>query len=67
MRGYFLWSLIDNYEWNHGYDLKFGAFGYDIKTKERIVKPMAEVYGAIAEANGLNTETLTKFDDGAMP
>ena len=31
VQGYFYWSLIDNYEWNHGFDLRFGLFGFDPK------------------------------------
>ncbi len=50
VRGYFYWSLIDNYEWNHGMDLRFGLFGVDIEdpTKPRTARPFSAIYAEIA-------------------
>ena len=28
IRGYYFWTLMDNYEWNHGLNMKFGLYGY---------------------------------------
>lgn len=61
VRGYFYWSLLDNYEWNHGYDMQFGAFGYDVDTKERIEKHLAGVYGEIARENRLTEEVVATY------
>jgi beta-glucosidase/6-phospho-beta-glucosidase/beta-galactosidase len=44
IRGYFHWSLADNYEWHFGYTAKFGLSTMDPKTKERILKPSALYY-----------------------
>jgi len=41
VRGYFHWSLLDNFEWAHGYRLKFGLVGVDRTTQARTVKPSA--------------------------
>ena len=38
IRGYFYWSLIDNFEWSFGYDMKFGLFAVDHSTQERILR-----------------------------
>ena len=38
LKGYFLWSLIDNFEWAYGYDKRFGIIYCDFKTLERIPK-----------------------------
>lgn len=46
-RGYFYWSLIDNYEWNHGMELRFGLYAVDIATKERTSRPIADTYAQI--------------------
>jgi beta-glucosidase len=45
--GYFVWSLIDNYEWTHGYDMRFGLVHVDFDTLER--RPKAS-YHALARA-----------------
>jgi beta-glucosidase len=44
VRGYLYWSLIDNYEWNHGMDLRFGMFEVDPATKARTERPIATAY-----------------------
>ena len=38
VRGYFAWSLLDNFEWAWGYDKRFGIVRVDYETQERIVK-----------------------------
>lgn len=44
IRGYFLWSLIDNFEWQHGYSKRFGIVYVDYETQERILKDSALWY-----------------------
>jgi len=53
VKGYFHWSLIDNFEWAEGYSKKFGLVEVDHATQERRPRPSAEVYAAIARANAL--------------
>jgi beta-glucosidase len=53
VRGYFYWSLLDNFEWALGYMPRFGLVGVDRATQGRTVKPSAEWLGAIARANAL--------------
>ena len=38
MRGYFVWSLLDNFEWAHGYPKRFGIVYVDYPTLERVPK-----------------------------
>lgn len=42
--GYFYWSLLDNYEWDSGYDKRFGLVYVNYKTQERIIKDSAYWY-----------------------
>ena len=51
LRGYFHWSLLDNFEWLFGYSPKFGLIAVDRKTQRRTVKPSAEWLGRIARNN----------------
>jgi beta-glucosidase len=53
IRGYFVWSLLDNFEWDHGFGPKFGLHSVDRTTFARQAKPSASWYGAVAKANGL--------------
>ncbi len=53
VEGYFYWTLMDNYEWNHGVNVyKMGLYDVDNKTKSFKLSPMGQGYGAAAKANG---------------
>ena len=51
VRGYQLWSLLDNFEWAWGYDRRFGIVRVDYDTQERIVKDSAKFYADVIRAN----------------
>jgi beta-glucosidase len=53
VRGYFHWSLLDNFEWNLGFRPKFGLVAVDRTTFERTPKPSATILGRIARANSI--------------
>ncbi len=52
VRGYFLWTFLDNFEWDKGYTERFGIVYVDFKTQKRIVKDSAFWYQEIIESNG---------------
>lgn len=52
VRGYILWSLMDNFEWSAGYSARYGICYTDYKTKERIPKKSAKWYSKVICENG---------------
>lgn len=53
VRGYYLWSLLDNYEWTAGYDYKFGIVHNDFTTQKRTPKDSAQWYANVIKSNGI--------------
>lgn len=53
VRGYIHWSLLDNFEWEKGYEPRFGLCEVDYDTLKRTPRPSSKVYAAIAKQNGL--------------
>ncbi len=54
LRGYFVWSLMDNFEWAYGYSKRFGIVYVDYQTQKRIPKHSAHWYGKVVARNGLD-------------
>ena len=52
IRGYFQWSLMDNFEWDKGYAERFGIIYVDFETQERIWKDSAYWYRDLIHRNG---------------
>ncbi len=53
VKGYFLWSLLDNFEWNDGYSKRFGIHYVDFKTLKRTPKLSAEWYRQVIAHNAV--------------
>jgi beta-glucosidase len=51
VRGYLLWSLLDNFEWAWGYERRFGIVHVDYETQQRTVKDSARFYAEVIRAN----------------
>lgn len=52
VRGYFVWSFMDNFEWAEGYDPRFGIVYVDYKTQKRIIKDSGYWYAKVIETGG---------------
>ena len=53
LKGYFAWSLLDNYEWAEGYAKRFGLTYVDFETGRRILKDTGKFYASVIAANGV--------------
>ncbi len=56
LRGYFCWSLLDNFEWAEGYAKRFGLVYVDFETQQRTVKESGHWYAGVVARNGLPAE-----------
>ncbi len=54
VRGYIVWSLLDNFEWAYGYDQRFGIVHVDFATQRRTVKASGRWYAEVIRRNGLD-------------
>jgi beta-glucosidase len=51
--GYYHWSLLDNFEWGHGFTKRFGLVHVDPETQRRTPKDSAQFYRDVATANSV--------------
>jgi beta-galactosidase len=61
VRGYFHWSLTDNFEWSSGYYPRFGLAAFDPVTGKRRLRAGARPYRAIAARNGITSALASRF------
>ncbi|MGC1239580.1 MAG: GH1 family beta-glucosidase [Acidimicrobiales bacterium] len=54
VRGYFVWSLFDNFEWGRGYAKRFGIVHVDFTTQERLVKASGRWYSELARSHSIS-------------
>jgi beta-glucosidase len=53
LAGYYVWSLLDNFEWAYGYQKRFGIVYVDFATQNRTPKASAGFYAGVARANAV--------------
>jgi len=53
LAGYYVWSLLDNFEWAYGYQKRFGIVFVDFGSQRRIPKSSAHFYSEVARANAV--------------
>ena len=52
LKGYYAWSLLDNYEWAHGYSKRFGIVHVDYSTQQRTIKSSGRYYAEVIRTKG---------------
>jgi beta-galactosidase len=62
LRGYFHWSLLDNYEWAEGYKQKFGLFAVNMRTKKRIARRSAFIYKKIIDKASVTKDIIKEVE-----
>jgi len=61
IKGYFHWSLVDNFEWERGWSQRFGLWELDVETQARRKRPSADLYAAICRGNGISAEMVERY------
>ncbi len=61
VRGYFHWSLVDNFEWERGWTQRFGLWELDVETQTRTPRPSANFYAEICKNNALSSEMVGRY------
>lgn len=61
VKGYFYWTLIDNFEWERGWTQRFGLWELDEKTQKRSKRQSADLYSEICKENGISSEIVNKY------
>jgi beta-glucosidase/6-phospho-beta-glucosidase/beta-galactosidase len=69
VRGYFWWTLMDNYEWNHGMQMKFGLYAVDPKDpmKVRTARPITDAYRRIATGRKVPSDLALQYPIDPAP
>lgn len=61
VKGYFHWTLVDNFEWERGWTQRWGLWGLDLETQARIKRPSADLYAEICKINGISSEAVAHY------
>ncbi len=61
IRGYYHWTLTDNFEWAEGWHLRFGLIALNPMTQERTIRPSGRLYSEIIRGNTLTERMVEKY------
>jgi beta-glucosidase len=61
VRGYLHWTLVDNFEWNEGWSVRFGLVELDLLTQRRIPRSSASMFGEICRANAITEAIVERY------
>jgi len=61
VKGYFHWTLVDNFEWERGWTQRFGLWELDLETQARRKRTSAGLYAEICRENGISSEMVARY------
>lgn len=61
VRGYFHWSLVDNFEWERGWTHRFGLYGLDEATQIRTPRPSSRLFAEICRGRCLSSDLVARY------
>ncbi len=61
VKGYFHWTLVDNFSWNRGWTQKYGLWELDPQTQARRRRPSVDLYAEICKENGISSDMVARF------
>jgi beta-glucosidase len=67
VKGYFHWTLVDNFEWERGWSQRYGLWGLDVDTQVRHKRPSADLYAEICHENGISDEMVRRYAPATLP
>jgi beta-glucosidase len=66
VKGYYHWSLLDNFEWAEGYATRFGLVHTEFATQKRTMKRSGRLYGEIAASNAITDDIVARWAPEAL-
>jgi beta-glucosidase len=67
VRGYYHWTLVDNFEWAEGWGLRFGLVALDTATGARTPRPSAALFHELATRNAIERDAVARFAPELLP
>ena len=61
VRGYYHWSLMDNFEWSEGVSARFGLYHVDFVNQKRTIKQSGKFYAKLCKHNGITEDMINRF------
>jgi beta-glucosidase len=67
VKGYFHWTLVDNFEWERGWTQRFGLWELDANSQARLKRPSADLYAEICRENGISDDMVRRYAPEVVP
>jgi len=67
VQGYYYWTLVDNFEWERGWDQRFGLYALDVATQSRSPRPAAHLYAEVCKTNTFSADMAARYAPELLP